>query len=218
MKKSTPFCFLVILVLSSCNQSFYNTRHHAHRDYVKLGPQQKIENLLVANEKSKIVEFETPYQISYSNNSEVELKKPSKKNQPQKLTNQVNKPKEKLTSFTKLAQVKKERGQKHKIKSTIEVKAGSVLNILGFSFGLISIIAFFICGIILLIGLLDIAVLITGLALMWVCFVMSLLAILFGSLGVGLQHPSKGLGMAGIVMGGIVFLSILMILLIMAVV
>lgn len=218
MKKFIPFFFLVMLVISSCSQSFYNTRHHAHRDYVKLGPPQRNENVVDAKEGNSTAEIKFQRQTVPNKNFCLKSKESTTNFQPEKLSHRVKVTEKKSGKIVKPELIKRKKDKRDKLTNSKEVKASSVFNIMGFSFGLISIITFFICGIILLIGLLDIGVLVTGLALMWVCFVMSLLAILFGTLGVALQHPSKGLGIAGIVMGGIVFLSILMILLIMAVV
>lgn len=220
MKKSIPLFVLILLILTSCNQSFYNTRHHAHRDYVKMGPPPRNENQLVSKENNKKVEIKTiqQKQISLFNVPSVKEKKSEVYHSPKKLNNVVVKSPKKPNHIVKTKAAKKEHYQKHKTKKTKEVNASPILNIFSLVLGIIGMVSFFVMGIILLFSLLDVALLITGMTMLYFCLIVALLAIILGVLGLSLKHPSQGLGIAGIIMGGIILLSILLILILIAVI
>ncbi len=216
MKKCGLLCFIAIILLSSCNQSFYNTRQHAHRNYIKIGPGIKNEHLPIAkaeNETKKIGK----------ENQQIPLTQtiPFKSTQKEKSTssNLDNKVKSSKKTNSKAPVVQKRKYQKPHTKKTKATKGGGgVVNILSFIFSLIALIGFFVAAITLLFSLLEASFFAAGLAMLWSFFGLALLGITMGVLGLSLGLPSRGLGMAGIVMGGIVFFAASLILIIMAVI
>lgn len=214
MKKTTLIVgLLAIALLSSCNKGFYNTKHHAHRDYVRIGPGVKtdVETSSLTNtvmepaasaykpatsEKDIKVPTNTERRINkntpLNNEAKMDQKSPGKK------SSFVSKVKKLHQTPVVKKQQKKPVVKKQKVEGAKKTNGVGYFNIISFCMGMLEIIALGLY--IAFYFALNVFGVLAMLIMMIVCGV---LGIGTGIAGLAMGQEQKKLGIVGIILCGL---------------
>jgi len=214
MKKLFPLFALIIILLSSCSTGFHNGKQYANRRYVKIGPGISTENNIDE------VKIHVPSTQVMPVESKVVSRVDIKESKPEKINSSQSTSKKSKTGFfkTTIEKIKNIFPQKSKelpkhVEKHKSTKSTSFLNIIGFIFGIISVVLGFITAIMFLFTLAFPATAAACITMVIVVCSLAFVALVFSITGVALQSPKRGLGIAGIITAGIAVLIVLLSLL-----
>ncbi len=204
MKKTTLiFSLLAIVLFSSCSMSFNNTKQHAHRNYIRIGPGIKTDtetssltNTIVEPSTSVYKNVTPEKETKAPANTEVKLNK----QKPVKRNNTVSNVQTTKINHAPIVKKgwKKPPLKKGKTSGAKKTNGVGYFNIISFCFAMLELIA------LALYIAFYFALNVFGVIAMLIMMIVSgVLGIASGIIGLAMKQDQKKLGIAGIILCGI---------------